>query len=138
MDLLEKVFEDKRATGPTKILKVPYYTVFHQFHTAVRGPTTLYSICIASNTSVVLKFSCLKVAQVSSTESRLPCLLHAPLRRTMPLMLAVACANVYGGSIAMAHGDAVLQPYQFDPESDPEGESPEEIQTLWLQQDIAE
>ena len=53
-------------------------------------------------------------------------------------MLAVACANVYGGSIAMAHRDAVLQPYQFDPESDPEGEAPEEIQTLWLQQDIAE
>ena len=25
-------------------LKIPYYTVFHQFYTAVRGPTTLYSI----------------------------------------------------------------------------------------------
>ena len=25
---------------------------------------------------------------------------------------------------------AVVQPYHFDPESDPEGEAPEEIQTL--------
>ena len=29
------------------ILEVPYYTVFHQFHTAVRGSTTLYLKCIA-------------------------------------------------------------------------------------------
>ena len=27
---------------------------------------------------------------------------------------------------------------QFDPESDPEGESPEETQTLWLQQEVSE
>ena len=54
----------------------------------------------------------------------------------MPLMLAVACANVYGGCVAMARPDAVIQPYQFDPESDPEGEAPEEVQTLQLQQDI--
>ena len=26
-----------------KDLKVPYYTVFHKFHTAIRSPTTLYS-----------------------------------------------------------------------------------------------
>ena len=32
----------------------------------------------------------------------------------------------------------MLQPYQFDPESDPEGEAPEEVQTLWLQQDVSE
>ena len=38
----------------------------------------------------------------------------------------------------MAHQDAVVQPYQFDPESDPEGEAPEEAQTLRLQQDISE
>ena len=38
----------------------------------------------------------------------------------------------------MAHQDAVVQPYQFDPESDPEGEAPEEVQTLWLQQDVSE
>ena len=44
----------------------------------------------------------------------------------MPITLAVACANVCGGCIAMA------QLYQFDPE----GEAPEEIQTLWLQQDL--
>ena len=31
-----------------------------------------------------------------------------------------------------------FKPYQFDPESDPEGEAPEEVQTLWLQQDISE
>ena len=38
----------------------------------------------------------------------------------------------------MAHRDAVVQPYQFDPESDPEGEAPEEVQTLQLQQDVSE
>ena len=57
-------------------LKVPYYTVFHQFHTAVRGPTTLYLKCIAPNPSEVLNFSSLKVTQVSSTESRLLLCLH--------------------------------------------------------------
>ena len=93
-------------------LKVPYYTVFHQFHTAVRGPTTLYLKYIAPNPSMVLNFSCLKVAQVSSTESslflclhpemlmssvclRLPCLLHVHLRERLPFTLVVACANVY-------------------------------------------
>ena len=54
-----------------KPLKVLYYTVFHQFHTAVRGPTTLYLKCIAPNPSIVLNFSCLKVTQVSSTKIRL-------------------------------------------------------------------
>ena len=34
-------------------LKVPYYTVCHLFYTAVRGPTTVYSKCIALNSSVV-------------------------------------------------------------------------------------
>ena len=38
----------------------------------------------------------------------------------------------------MASRDAFVQPYQFDPESDPEGEAPEEVQTLWLQQDVSE
>ena len=56
----------------------------------------------------------------------------------MPLALAVACANVYGGCIAMACRDFFFQPYQFDPEWDPEGEAPEEVQTLWLQQDVSE
>ena len=59
----------------------------------------------------------------------------------MPLMLAVACANVMVDvyiCIAMAHRDAFVQPYQFDPEWDPEGEAPEEVQTLWLQQDVSE
>ena len=34
-----------------------------------------------------------------------------PIRERMPLMLAVACANVYGGCIAMARRDAVIQPF---------------------------
>ena len=38
----------------------------------------------------------------------------------------------------MARGDAVIQPYQFDPEWDPEGEAPEEVQTLRLQPDVSE
>ena len=36
----------------------------------------------------------------------------------------------------MPHQDAVAQLYQFDLESDPEGEAAEEIQTL--QQDVSE
>ena len=31
-----------------------------------------------------------------------------------------------------------VQPNQFDPESDSEGEAPEEVRTLWLQQDVSE
>ena len=58
--------------------------------------------------------------------------------KRMPLTLAVAYANVYGRCNAMARRDAVVQPYQFDPESDPEGEAPEDVQTLWLQQDVSE
>ena len=58
------------------LLKFPYYTVFHQFHTAVRGPTTLYLKWIAPNPSVVLNFSCLKVALLSSTEGRRFLCLH--------------------------------------------------------------
>ena len=38
----------------------------------------------------------------------------------------------------MSHQDAVTQLFQFDPESDPEGEAPEEVQTLRLQQDVSE
>ena len=56
----------------------------------------------------------------------------------MPLTLAVTCANVYGGWNTMACHDAVVQPYQFDPDSDPDGEAPEELQTLWLQQEVSE
>ena len=59
-----------------------------------------------------------------------------------PLALLVACANVYDGCIfkcmAMACRDFFIQPYQFNPESDPQEEAPEEVQTLWLQQDISE
>ena len=38
----------------------------------------------------------------------------------------------------MARWDAGGQPYQFDPEWDPEGEALEEVQTLLLQQDVSE
>ena len=38
----------------------------------------------------------------------------------------------------MACGDAVDQPNQFDPESDPEGEAPEDIETPRLQLDVPE
>ena len=38
----------------------------------------------------------------------------------------------------MARRDAVVQPYQFDPESDPEGEAPEEIHWHRIQQDVSE
>ena len=37
----------------------------------------------------------------------------------------------------MARQDAI-QLNQFDPELDPEGEAPEEIKTLQLQQDVSE
>ena len=43
-----------------RIHLISYNTFFQQFHTAVRGPTTLYSKFIAPNSSVVLNFSCLK------------------------------------------------------------------------------
>ena len=75
---------------------------------------------------------------MSSVCHSLPCLLHAPLRERMLLTLVVACANVYGGCMAKARRDAVVQPYQFDPESDPEGEVSEEVQTVRLQQDVSE
>ena len=65
-------------------------------------------------------------------------LLLLTLSETMLLSLAVACANVYGGCIykciAMAHRNVFVQPNQFDPE----GEAPEEVQTLRLQQDVSE
>ena len=38
----------------------------------------------------------------------------------------------------MARWDAVIYPYHFDPESDLEGEAPEEVRTLRLQQDVSE
>ena len=75
-------------------------------------------------------------APLNANELRLPTLCF-PLRERMPLVLAVACANVYGGCIAMARGDFFVQPCQSDPESDPEGEA-QEVQTLRLQQDVSE
>ena len=43
----------------------------------------------------------------------------------MPIALMLACTNVHGGCFTMDCRDFFVQPYQFDPESDPEGESPE-------------
>ncbi len=42
------------------------------------------------------------------------------------LAAMVPCANVDSGCIAMAHRHAVVQAFQFDPESDPDGEAPDE------------
>ncbi len=42
------------------------------------------------------------------------------------LAITVPCANVDSGCIAMAHRHAVVQAFQFDPESDPDGEAPNE------------
>ena len=55
----------------------------------------------------------------------------------MLLTLAVSCATVMVDVyICIADRRDFNQPYQFDPESDPEGEAPEEAQTL--QQDMSE
>ena len=77
-------------------------------------------------------------APLDADELRLSMTALPDLRERMPLTLAVAPANVYGRCIAMACRDAVVRPYQFDPESDPGGEAPEEAQTLRLQQDVSE
>ena len=72
-------------------------------------------------------------APLNANELRLSmpaCLLHAPLRKRMPLTLAVPCGNVCDRFNTMACRDAVIQPYQFDPELDPEGKAPEETRTL--------
>ncbi len=37
----------------------------------------------------------------------------------------VPCVNVDSGCIAMARRHAVVQAFQFDPESDPDGEAPD-------------
>ncbi len=55
------------------------------------------------------------------------------------LAATVPCANVDSGCIAMARRHTVIQAFQFDPESDPDGEAPdEEVATQRLQQDISE
>ena len=75
---------------------------------------------------------------MSSICQCLPCLLHAPLRERRQLTLAEACTYFYSGCNTTACRDAVVQPYKFDPESDPDVETPEEVQTLWLQQNVSE
>ena len=77
-------------------------------------------------------------APLNANELRLSTPALSATRPSQLLMLAVACANVYGGCMAMARKEAFVQHYQFDPELDPEGEAPEEVQTLWLQQDVSE
>ncbi len=55
------------------------------------------------------------------------------------LAATVPCANVDSGCITMARRHTVVQAFQFDPESDTDGEAPhEEVATQWLQQDISE
>ncbi len=55
------------------------------------------------------------------------------------LAATVPCANVDSWYIAMACRHAVVQAFQFDPESDPDGEAPdEEVATQRLQQDVSE
>ena len=46
--------------------------------------------------------------------------------------------SVYGGCIAMARRNPVVQAFQFDPEWDPDYEAPEEVGTQRLQQDVSE
>ncbi|XDV13815.1 hypothetical protein PO909_002142, partial [Leuciscus waleckii] len=47
--------------------------------------------------------------------------------------------HVYVGYIAMARRHAVVQAFQFDPESDPDGKATdEEVATQRLQQDVSE
>ena len=60
------------------------------------------------------------------------------LRLLTPALHATCMLMFYGGCISMARRDAVVQLNQSDPESDPEGEAPEVIQTLRLQQDVSE
>ncbi len=85
---------------------------------------------------------------MSSTENTLFLCATPPSAQATPLPVSleergvafapVPCANVYTEYVGMARRSAVVQPYQFDPESDPEGEAPEEIPTLRLQQDVSE
>ena len=57
-------------------------------------------------------------------------------------MLAVACANVMVDVLLwlaeMLSFSIQHSTHQIEAESDPEGEAPEEVQTLQLQQDISE
>lgn len=53
------------------------------------------------------------------------------------LAATLPCANIYSGCIAMASRHAVVQAFQFYPESDPDGEAPE-VATQRLLQDVSE
>ena len=68
-----------------------------------------------------------------------PCLLHHSQGGKAPCVSSnMRCLWWMYICIAMARRDFFVQLYQFDPESDPEEEAPEEVQTLWLQQDVSE
>ena len=55
------------------------------------------------------------------------------------LYLTTPFPVVYGGRIDMAgNRGALVRPHEFDPESDPDGEAPTEVQTRRLQQDVSE
>ncbi len=54
------------------------------------------------------------------------------------LAATVPCANVDSRCIAMARRHTVVQAFQFDPESDPDGEAPnEEVPSQRLQQEVS-
>ena len=40
--------------------------------------------------------------------------------------------------MATADEDSVVQPYRFEPESDPEQEAPEQVREVRAQQDVSE
>ena len=53
-------------------------------------------------------------------------------------MATVPYGSVYSGCIAMAHRNTVFQAFQFEPESDLDGEATEEVDTQRLKQDVSE
>ena len=64
----------------------------------IRGPE--FQLSKSRSTELYSEQSVSVPAPLNANELRLSmptCLLHAPLRERMPLMLAVACANVYSG-----------------------------------------
>ncbi len=59
--------------------------------------------------------------------------------RGLNQLAAAPCANVDSGCITMARRHAVVQAFQFDPESDPDGEAlDKEVATQRLQQNVSE
>ena len=106
----------------------------------IRGPE--FQLSKSCSTELFPEQSVSVFALLNANELRLSTPTWGALPATslsgIPFALAEACTNVYSGYKAMARVDFFVQPYQFDPESDPEGEAPEEKQTLQLQLDVSE